>query len=160
METSVTDILQRLVQALPSMTHWIDELLAQHAANAKPVADAKSARLPLYYPSSMLNAARVVQVSAFPRPPVENLGLPEFLPFATMPMAGVTYCDMFFVRESDTSDALIQRRRVGHVFGDDLQHCRKHVKCARRIRRLCGDRRRYGQRRRQQVGPSRNTGVE
>ena len=96
----MTDVLRRLQQALPQVSKWIDELLADHSPTARPVAGLPFERLGQYFPASLLRDTRTTTVSAVPFPPVSAYGLPEFEAMANMPMAGITFRDMYFVHES------------------------------------------------------------
>jgi hypothetical protein len=93
----MTDLFRRLRAALPQVLTWIDRLLEEHAESATRVDRLHFPRLAEYWPSDVLEAARVVRVRVAPFPPVSKYGLPEFAAMETMPMAGITFRDMFFV---------------------------------------------------------------
>ena len=97
--------LVRLTQALPRMEAWIRELHATHAARAQPVSCLGFARLQEVWPRELLEAARAVAVERVPYPPVSDFGLPELEEMARTRWSGITFGHMYFVDESDTTEA-------------------------------------------------------
>ena len=91
--------LTRLRSALPPTSQWIDELLAEHESGSTPVSELGYAGLSACFPSSLLRATRVAMVRRVPFPPVSAFGLPELEAMARMPLAGITFRDMYFVDE-------------------------------------------------------------
>jgi len=83
------------------MTRWIDRIHTEHAARATPPREGTPARLAGYFPSALLDSARVVTGESLPFPPVAEYGLPEFAGMATPDMAGITFGHMYFVRADD-----------------------------------------------------------
>ena len=63
-------------------------------------------RLAAYFPAALLKATRVASVDAMPFPPVSLYGLPEFEAMANMPMAGITFRDMYFVQPAYSSEGV------------------------------------------------------
>ena len=99
-------IVTKLQAVLPIVKDWIDETLRQHTDDATPVARSPFKRLQDHYPDTLLERARVVALPRVPFPPVSQLGLAEFRAMETMPLAGVTYKDTFFVCEGQQTDSL------------------------------------------------------
>jgi hypothetical protein len=98
METStLADVIGRFYAALPQVRAWIDQLLAAHAANARKVSTLGFNRLASYYPSDLLERARVVSVERTPFPPVSQFGLPEFAQLQSRQFEGITFKNTFFV---------------------------------------------------------------
>jgi hypothetical protein len=95
------DLLRRLQEALPEMERWIGRLHAQHASRAVPAREAGPALLVQYFPAAVLDGARVVTGESLPFPPVAEYGLPEFAGMAASDMAGITFGDMYFLRQED-----------------------------------------------------------
>jgi hypothetical protein len=102
----VTELLQRLQRALPQVEEWIGTLHAQHLKESVRVSDAGFPRLAASFPAALLAATRVALVPAIPFPPVSAYGLPEFQGMADMPMAGITFRDMYFVHPSYLSEGV------------------------------------------------------
>jgi hypothetical protein len=102
----VTDIFQRLHAALPHVLTWVDRLLDEHAASAIQVDRLAFERLAQYWPEDVLRGARVALGRAVPFPPVSAYGLPEFAAMERMPMAGITFRDMFFVDAAHGSEGV------------------------------------------------------
>lgn len=102
----MTELLQRLQSALPQVELWIDELHLRHIRQARPAAEAGFLRLGAYLPMELLAAARFAVVDTIPFPPVSTYGLHEFESMAEMPMAGITFRDMYFVRPSYASEGV------------------------------------------------------
>ena len=100
------DLLQRLQRALPLMEQWIDELHAGHLAESVPASKTGFRRLATCFPESLLESTRVAFSGQMPFPPVSAFGLPEFQAMATMPMAGITFGDMYFVQPSHSSEGI------------------------------------------------------
>lgn len=92
------DLLTRIQRALPAVEEWMAELHEANAARAVPAGATGFTRMQAYFPSSLLESARAVTVDAVPFPPVTSMGLPEFEALARMPMAGITFGHMYFVR--------------------------------------------------------------
>ena len=113
-------IATKLQAVLPSVKEWIDQTLQQHANVATPVSRSPSKRLQDHYPDALLERARVVAVRRVPFPPVSQLGLAEFRAMETMPLAGVTYKDTFFVCKGQQTDSLYFHELVHVVQWDRL----------------------------------------
>ncbi|MGE3600746.1 MAG: hypothetical protein AB7N70_34930 [Dehalococcoidia bacterium] len=110
----MTDVILRLYQAVPTNSSWIDALLVQSAPAAETVAALGLPRLLEYYPAEMLARAELAIVADVPFPPVIDLGLPAFEAMATMPLAGITFRNRFFVRAGQLSEGLCAHELV-HV---------------------------------------------
>jgi len=82
------------------------ELQAKSAAHSVPASETGLARLGQYFPQAVLEEARAVIVDAVPLPPVTSLGLPEFEAMRAMPMDGITFGHMYFLRQESASEAL------------------------------------------------------
>jgi hypothetical protein len=94
----VHDFLLRLNALLPKARSWAEGVLVEHHAQARPVADAGFARLPQYFPESVLRETRVVHVKKVPFPPFARTGdLPELAVIEQMPIGAITICDLIFV---------------------------------------------------------------
>ncbi len=102
----MTDLLQRLLRALPSIRAWMDDLHATHRQASVPASETGCTRLASALPASLLQRARAVTVAVVPFPPVLAYGLPEFDSMARMSIAGVTFDDMYFVHRVHASEAI------------------------------------------------------
>lgn len=100
-----TDLTDRLRRALPAMERWIVALHAAHETRAQPASCLGFARLAEVWPRALLDEAHAVAVERVPYPPVAELGLPELAPMAAERWTGITFGDMYFVDESDTTEA-------------------------------------------------------
>src|ERR1700761_5459711 len=91
----------------PLILDWIQNTLANHAADAQPVATLGFKRLPLYFRAEVLAVAKVVYVQKVPVPHLNALGLPQFSDFENMNANGITYLSTFFsVNEMRENEAL------------------------------------------------------
>ena len=102
----MTEFLQRLDRAMPTVQRWIEELHRQHQSGAVSAHDMGFDRLSEHYPLELLRASKAVAVDTIPFPPVSLLGLPEFEEMAGMDMAGITFLDMYFFRPAVSSEGL------------------------------------------------------
>jgi len=100
------DIIQRFHAALPSVRHWIDQFLNDHAARARKVSTLGFERLSASLPHEVLQNAKVVTLPRVPFPPVDRFGLPELAPIQQMSFAGITFKDTFFIQEGQSSESL------------------------------------------------------
>ncbi|SRR6266446_7934354 len=100
------DLLQRVQRALPRVAEWIDELQAAHLPASAPASRVLVWARAGWFPSPVVDEARVVSVTKIPFPPVSDYGLPEFEAMAAMPMAGITFRSMYFVDEAQASDGV------------------------------------------------------
>src|SRR5207244_4655378 len=102
----MTDLLQRLQRALPKVGRWIDDLHAKHSQASVSASATGFPRLGSTFPASLLQRARAVTVDTIPFPPVSAYGLREFEHMARMPMAGITFGNMYFVHPSHSSEGI------------------------------------------------------
>lgn len=102
----MAEFLQRLLQAMPDMRGWIAELHATHYAKATRVDRLSFARMTSYWPPSFLEQAQAVTVENIPFPPVSAYGLPEFESLAAMPLAGITFGNMYFIHEAHLAESV------------------------------------------------------
>ena len=100
------DTMRRLRTALPGVLRWIEELLAEHAKQARAVSTLGFTRLPACFPKTLLERAKVVTVPEVPFPPLDRLGLPELAQFQRMPLSGITFKDTFFLKQGQASESL------------------------------------------------------
>jgi hypothetical protein len=98
-------LLQRLLDAMPTVEGWIVDLHARHAAAAVPASAAALGRVARSFPRSILDEARAVSVDRTPFPPVSALGLPEFAALEAMPAAGITFGHMYFLDRRHAREA-------------------------------------------------------
>ena len=113
-------LVTRFRAVLPAVKDWIDQTLEAHARDATPVSQCPFIRLQDHYPDTLLARTRVVVVPRVPFPPVSQLGLPEFRAMETMPLAGVTYKETFFVATGQQRDSLYFHELVHVVQWDRL----------------------------------------
>jgi hypothetical protein len=102
----VRDLLQRLHRALPRVEQWITDLRARHFQGSIAASEVEYPRLAVHFPMDLLKVTRVASVGRIPFPPVSSYGLPEFEAMAGMPMAGITFRDMYFVQPSHSSEGI------------------------------------------------------
>ena len=113
-------IVGKLQAALPHIKIWIDQTLTNYSHAATPVSHSTFVRLQDHYPDALLQRATVVVVPQIPFPPVSQIGLTEFAAMESMPLAGVTYKDTFFVRVGEQTDGLYFHELVHVVQWDRL----------------------------------------
>jgi hypothetical protein len=100
---------------LPLVVRWIDQTLAAHAHQTRPVASFGFARLPNYFSTELLQHAKVVGVARVPVPPLTALGLPEFASFEKGDYSGITFKNTYFVQERRLTDESIHFHELVHV---------------------------------------------
>jgi hypothetical protein len=93
-------------RAQPAVEAWVSELHAKSAAQSIAASATGFTRLGQYFPAPILEQARAVTVDVMPFPPVGALGLPELEALAAMPMAGITFGDMYFLHREQTREAI------------------------------------------------------
>jgi hypothetical protein len=102
----MTDLLRRLQGAIPRVERWIDDLHTSHRGESVRTSDLKFRRLAAHFPASLLTSTSVALVPKVPFPPVSEYGLREFEAMANMPMAGITFRNMYFVQPSSSSESV------------------------------------------------------
>ena len=103
-------------QALyPQVIGWIRCTLATHEKNAKSVASAGFARLPLYFSNELIAHTKFVAVDRPPMPPLSALGLKRFAAFEQGDYDGATYLDTFFLKKSRVADEGLYFHELIHV---------------------------------------------
>lgn len=106
---------QLLLQKLPEVKTWIEEILISHRATERPVASYVFPRLPLYYSAQLLALPRVVEVPRVPIVPLAALGLPEFAEFENGDYAGITYLNTYFLQASMAMSESLHFHELVHV---------------------------------------------
>jgi hypothetical protein len=99
----------------PLIMGWIQQTLAAHVAQARPIASLGFKRLPQYFPPDVLQTASVVYVEEVPMPPLSAIGLSQFSDFENMNAAGITYLDTFFSRTSMRENERHHLHELVHV---------------------------------------------
>jgi hypothetical protein len=107
--------LETLALKLPLISGWIDKILADHAAQARPVAALGFTRLPQFYSAALLARAKVISVAKVPTPPLTQMGLPEFADFENMIPGGITYKDTYFVHDSQITNESLHFHELVHI---------------------------------------------
>jgi hypothetical protein len=101
------EIMKKYLASLPVIKSWIDDLLVSHEASAFPVIGLASPRIQKSFPHDFLEKVRAVTMAgSLPFPPLSRMGLHEFSYMERMQLAGVTYKDTYFVRQSSLSESL------------------------------------------------------
>ncbi len=109
------NLLTRVVRALPRMRVWIEDLHATHSSAAVSVASLPFASIREYFPSSIVQQARAVSVGRVPFPPVSDFDLPEFEGMAQTERAGITFGNMYFLREDLAAAESLHIHELVHV---------------------------------------------
>ena len=91
---------QEFRAAYPLIAGWIQNILAQHATAAKPVAWLGFSRLPHYYDAELLASSWAVVVGRVPMPPLSTMGLSRFSDFERVDAGGTREMTGRFRRES------------------------------------------------------------
>lgn len=99
-------ITAKLRKSLPDIITWIDQTLSDYSNVSTQVSGVPFKQLEEHYGEDFLSRSRVVIVPQVPFPPLSRLGLPEFHGMEKMSLDGVTYKNVFFVRESRQSVSL------------------------------------------------------
>lgn len=107
--------MQQLLAKLPQVRAWIDETLARHKPQARPVASYGFGRLPQYYSAATLASSFVIEVPEVPLPPLTQLGLPEFPQYENGNYAGITFLNTYFLRTEEARDESLHFHELVHV---------------------------------------------
>jgi hypothetical protein len=99
----------------PLILGWIEQTLAAHTTQARPVASLGFKRLPQYFSADVLQSARVVYVEEVPMPALSAIGLGQFADFENMDAAGITYLDTFFSHTSMRENERHHLHELVHV---------------------------------------------
>jgi hypothetical protein len=100
------DLLVRLRNALPQMRLWIDDLHANHSGESIRASELGFPGLSAHLLPSLLQNASSVMTYTIPFPPVRQFGLPEFEAMGSIPMDGITFGNMYFVRHAASVEAI------------------------------------------------------
>lgn len=100
---------------LPLIIGWFDKTLAEHAAQARPVASLGFKGLPKFFSPALLARAKVVPVPEVPVPPLTKMGLPEFADFENMIAFGITYQATYFVQAGLLADESLHFHELVHI---------------------------------------------
>ena len=101
------DFLKRFQAALPAVRKWIEQTLEENRPNAVSVASLSFPGLSMVFPNDLLARAKAVVVTGkVPFPPISRMGLPEFKRMENMPVAGITYKNIYFLSHFDQSESL------------------------------------------------------
>jgi hypothetical protein len=100
------DLLVRLRNALPQMRQWIDDLHANHSGESVRASELGFSGLAAHLPRALLQNVSAVMTYTIPFPPARKFGLPEFTTMETMPMDGITFGNMYFVRPAAYVEAI------------------------------------------------------
>lgn len=104
--SSTPAVLDRFRAALPGVRSWIDQTLKRHEPQAVPVSSLGYPRLPTYFPSELLDTAKVVRVRDVPFPPLRRMGLEELAEMERRSLAAITFRQVFFVVPSEMTESL------------------------------------------------------
>lgn len=99
----------------PLVEDWIQNTLAEHATNAKPVASFGFNRLPDYFDPQLLASSKVVVVPRVPMPPLTAMGLDGFRDFEQMDAGGIAYLNTYFVRADYADIEALHFHELVHV---------------------------------------------
>ena len=107
--------LKHVLATIPQVREWVEATLAQHQAQARPVASFGFPRLPQYFSPETLAGTFVVELPRVPVPPLVEMGLPEFMEFQKVACEGITYLDTYFVRMDKRLDEALHFHELVHV---------------------------------------------
>ena len=100
------DLLERMNRAAGAGGSWVLGLLEEHSPKARLMAEAGFRRLTDYFPESVLQETKVVQVPRIPFPPFSAMGLPEFAAIEQLPAAGITFRNVCFIHKELASESV------------------------------------------------------
>lgn len=100
------DLLLRMQRALPAMVTWIDAVHERYRYESLRPSDLGFRRIPGHFPDLTLNNTTVASVDTVPFPPVSKFGLPALEAMSNMPMAGITFGNMYFVTRRSSSEGI------------------------------------------------------
>ena len=107
--------LHYLVQFFQPIDNWIDDLINQYNAQAKPVSNFSFSRLGSYYPANVLDSTKVVVVNKVPAVPLASFGLNQFKDFENLDAAGITYKNLLFIDSRYANDESVFFHELVHV---------------------------------------------
>ncbi len=113
---SYPDIINKFHSALPAMRNWLDNLLETNRDGAVQVINLNFHKIQRVFPAELLTKTRVVTVTnKVPIPPFSNMGLHEFAEFEHMDMAGITYKDLLFIKQTCRTEESLYFHELVHV---------------------------------------------
>ena len=108
---------EKLIEILPKVKSWINDTLAKHIKEAKPIKDLNLPHLHLYFSNVLLSKTKAVVVKGgrLPKPPLSDWGLSEFADFENRDDDGITYNDTYFIKSKRFHDESIHFHELIHV---------------------------------------------
>ena len=107
--------LAKFLSRLPLLANWMNKTLADHAAQARPVANFGFSRLPFFFSADLLANTKVIVVGRVPAPPFAAIGLPEFSAFGNSDYSGITFKDTYFLQISQAANESVHFHELVHV---------------------------------------------
>jgi hypothetical protein len=117
-----------LSEKVPAIVAWVDDLIARHASDSRPLTGFGLRRLPAYFDADLLGRARVVVVDSLPIPPLSNVGLDGFRDFEQGIAHGITYRDTCFVVPSRQGDERLHCHELVHMLQWEMLGTEQFVK--------------------------------
>jgi hypothetical protein len=112
--TTTGDLLKRENSALPEVRSWLAATISTYDEDARPVSALGYTRLTDYFPSDVLDRARLVIVNRIPFPPLSAFGFPELSALESMPFGGITFDHVVFAHKSAATESALFHELV-HV---------------------------------------------
>jgi hypothetical protein len=106
---------QEFDAAYPKIYDWIQKTLASCERTARTVASMQFSRLPLYFGEQFLHATKFVAVPRVPIPPLSAMGLNRFADFEHGDFAGITYLNLYFLKNHVTRIEALHCHELIHV---------------------------------------------
>lgn len=107
-------MLDQFYQALPAVRGWIELLLKKHAADGVPLNLLDFEGISRWFPSDLVERAKVAITPRVPFPPLADMGLPELGYLEQRALSGVTYMNTIFVNQKQPEESLLFHEMV-HV---------------------------------------------
>jgi hypothetical protein len=97
MNDALLGLFNSFQHILPQAKEWIENYIAIHKTEARPVLSFDFKRLGDYFSENLLARSQVVFVDRVVLPPLTKMGLSFFGPFEQTPYSGITYKNTFFL---------------------------------------------------------------
>lgn len=110
----IKDLYTRLQRTLPEVREWIEQYVEANRAGRVALSTLAGIQLAQFFPPELLASTYVVALPRVHFPPLGQLGLAELADRASMPLAGITFNDTFFVQAGLESQSLYFHETV-HV---------------------------------------------
>ena len=115
MDDKIKKAVEPIVPKIPLIKQWIDGMLEKMVSGAQPANGLGFKRLPDFFSGETLGRAQCIFVPAVPKPPLSQLGIRGFEDYESGFFEGITYGDVYFVRNRSLQNESVHFHELVHV---------------------------------------------